>query len=193
MSLRNGNNKIYPVEDDHDENHSNHEEQDVYNPQTSHIDKEEQEMRLQLLDHVRKDTIHSEVTLRLSNLTHFSQDEEWPALIDDQAAIKTQQLRRLPSTNNQIRDEASQRGKITVRSVTWNQHAQPFPGIELLRKYLLPHGYYHIIAIGTQECENSISKSILYPSKENWERLCSDALGMDYEFIRGHSLQASHL
>ncbi len=52
---------------------------------------------------------------------------------------------------------------------------------------------FHIIAIGTQECENSFTKSILNPLKTNWERCCSDALGDDYVFIQGHALQASHL
>jgi hypothetical protein len=199
MSLRKAkNHKIYPLllEDDHDELQSiNNEQKDVNDSQTSHNDKEEegQPPQQQQLNHDRKDTFHSEVTMRLSNLTQFSQDEEWPVLMDDQAAIEFHHLRRLPSVDNQIRDQVSQRGKITVRSVTWNQHAQPFPNMELIRKHLLPLGYYHVIAVGTQECENSISKSILYPSKENWERVCRDALGNDYEFIRGHSLQASHL
>lgn len=214
MSLRNAkNHKIYPIllEDDHDELHSiiNNEQKDVNDSQTSQNDKEEEgqppqqqlqqheeqeeQEEEQQLNHDRKDTFHSEVTMRLSNLTQYSQDEEWPVLMDDQAAIELHHLRRLPSADNQIRDQVSQRGKITVRSVTWNQHAQPFPDMELIRKHLLPLGYYHVIAIGTQECENSISKSLLYPSKENWERVCRDALGNDYEFIRGHSLQASHL
>jgi hypothetical protein len=52
---------------------------------------------------------------------------------------------------------------------------------------------YHMIVIGTQECENSISKSIWNPIKEHWEKRCTEALGDDYQFIQGHSLQASHL
>lgn len=53
--------------------------------------------------------------------------------------------------------------------------------------------YHHLIVIGTQECENSISKSILNPMKEKWEKSCIEALGDDYVFIQGHALQASHL
>lgn len=140
-----------------------------------------------------RDSIHSEVTMRLSNLSNFSQDEQWPKIMDDSTAIVTGSLRPLASTNTEISNQVMQRGKILVRSITWNQHAEAFPDNESLRKYLLPNNYYHVIAIGTQECENSITKSLLYPSKEKWEKLCGDVLGMDYEFVRGHSLQASHL
>ncbi len=52
---------------------------------------------------------------------------------------------------------------------------------------------YHIIAIGTQECENSISRSILNPLKEKWEKYCKESLGDDYTYVQGHALQASHL
>lgn len=201
MSLRKVTNKIYPLEDeDHDDIHSNRNEHQLDYPQHKDMapqhqqeEEEEDERSLDNNNIVRKDAFHSEATMRLSNLTNFSQDEEWPAFMDDQAAIHSHHLCRLPSTESEIRNQVIQSGKITIRSLTWNQHAQPFPSIELVQKHLLPHGYYHVIAIGTQECENSISKSILYPSKENWERLCRDALGTDYEFIRGHSLQASHL
>jgi phosphatidylinositol-bisphosphatase len=47
--------------------------------------------------------------------------------------------------------------------------------------------------VGTQECENSFSKSIFNPAKDNWERCCADVMGQDYEMIRGHALQTSHL
>ena len=53
--------------------------------------------------------------------------------------------------------------------------------------------YHHLIVIGTQECENSISKSILNPIKEKWEKSCIEALGDNYLFLQGHALQATHL
>jgi hypothetical protein len=194
MSLRNVKHKIYPLDEDHNDMDFNRNEHQVHYPQNIDTEQQQEEKDERSLDNeVRKDAFHSEATLRLSNLTNFSQDEEWPALMDDQAAIDAHHLCRLSSTESEIRNQVIQSRKITIRSITWNQHAQPFPSMELVQKCLLPHGYYHVIAIGTQECENSISKSILYPSKENWERLCRDALGTDYEFIRGHSLQASHL
>mmetsp|Transcript_6859 Transcript_6859/g.10434 ORF Transcript_6859/g.10434 Transcript_6859/m.10434 type:complete len:285 (-) Transcript_6859:978-1832(-) len=52
---------------------------------------------------------------------------------------------------------------------------------------------FHIIAIGTQECENLFTKSILNPLKTNWERCCSNALGDEYMLIQSHALLASHL
>jgi len=118
---------------------------------------------------------------------------EWPLPFDDETAIQKNVLHPLPLDSSQIQEEVETKGKIRVRSITWNQQAQEFPSRQVLRDHLLPSGYFHVIGVGTQECENTISKSILYPSKDNWERVCGEVLGDDYELIRGHSLQASHL
>jgi len=118
---------------------------------------------------------------------------EWPSPFDDETSIQKNALHLLPPDSSQIQQQIETNGKITVRSITWNQQAQELPSAQLLRDHLLPSGYFHVIAVGTQECENTISKSILYPGKDNWERVCGEALGDDYELLRGHSLQASHL
>lgn len=121
------------------------------------------------------------------------ESSKWPPPFDDQTAINNNKLQPLPSQRNQILQEVQNSKRISVRSVTWNQQAQEIPSADVLREHLLPNGYHHVIAVGTQECENSISKSILYPGKENWEKSCEDALGHEYQMVRGHSLQASHL
>ena len=118
---------------------------------------------------------------------------DWPLPFDDETAIRKNALHLLSPDITKIKEQVKSSGKITVRSITWNQQAQEFPSIDVLQEHLLPTKYFHIVAVGTQECENSISKSILYPGKENWEKLCGEALGNDYELLQGHSLQASHL
>lgn len=119
--------------------------------------------------------------------------DEWPTPFDDALAIARNDLQPLPGDINDIQEQVETSGKINIRSITWNQQAQELPSAETLREDLFSPAYFHILAVGTQECENSISKSILYPSKDNWERICGEALGSDYELVRGHSLQASHL
>lgn len=51
----------------------------------------------------------------------------------------------------------------------------------------------HIIAIGTQECERSIEKSVVYPSKELWEAFLCDFLSARYELLRSETMAAIHL
>ena len=47
----------------------------------------------------------------------------------------------------------------------------------------------------SRECENSFAKSIIQPAKPVWERCLESALGCseDYDVLRSHSLQASHM
>ena len=118
---------------------------------------------------------------------------KWPSPFDDQSAIKRKSLPSLPSNFDEIKNQLKISGTILVRFVTWNQQGQPVPPIGDLTKHLFPHRFYHIIAVGTQECENSISKSLFNPSKENWEKRCGEAVGEDYELIAGHALGGTHL
>ena len=52
---------------------------------------------------------------------------------------------------------------------------------------------YHVIAVGTEECENTIAKSAVVTSKKKWEAAIGDALGPCYALLRAHTLQATHL
>jgi len=117
----------------------------------------------------------------------------WPRLLNDVWAIERNALQPLSGNMNDLQERVETSCEINIRSITWNQQAQEFPSVETLREHLFSPEYFHILAVGTQECENSISKSMLHPSKSNWERVCGEALGRDFELIRGHSLQASHL
>lgn len=50
---------------------------------------------------------------------------------------------------------------------------------------------FHIFAVGTEECLNSIAKSVIVHSKKEWESRLKETLGASYEMLCGHSLQAS--
>lgn len=52
---------------------------------------------------------------------------------------------------------------------------------------------YHILVIGTQECERDISESLFYPSKEVWEKRLSDYLGSHYKLVKTETLAALHI
>ena len=47
--------------------------------------------------------------------------------------------------------------------------------------------------IGSEECERSIAKSAMNPSKKNWESYLRLALGPNYFAICSHTLQAIHI
>jgi hypothetical protein len=99
----------------------------------------------------------------------------------------------LPTNDNQVRDLISSEENIFVRVVTWNQEARPHPTSEEVRKYLIPLNHYHIIAVGTQECENSIAVSLVNPSKAKWEENVTLAVGNDYCKVCDRVLQATYL
>ncbi|KAI8068514.1 Endonuclease/exonuclease/phosphatase [Gongronella butleri] len=52
---------------------------------------------------------------------------------------------------------------------------------------------YHLLAIGTQECERDISEALFYPSKEVWEARLAEFLGPSYEPLACETLAALHL
>ena len=76
--------------------------------------------------------------------------------------------------------------------ITWNQQAKKPPSAEDMRKSLFRENKYHIIVVGTEECENSIAKSIVVHSKKNWEEAVVEACGDKYIKLRSHTLQATH-
>ncbi|KAL3827670.1 hypothetical protein ACHAXA_000543 [Cyclostephanos tholiformis] len=92
-----------------------------------------------------------------------------------------------------MRSKVEATGDILIRLVTWNQEAREPPSSDVLAKHLFPHHSYHVVVVGTQECENTFAKSIIVPTKLKWEALLKEALGANYDVIRSHSLQASHI
>ncbi|GBC00839.1 hypothetical protein RclHR1_03990016 [Rhizophagus clarus] len=52
---------------------------------------------------------------------------------------------------------------------------------------------YHILVIGTQECQHNIKHSVLFPSKEEWEQRLKTYLGDEYVLIKTETMAALHL
>uniref|UniRef100_A0A7S2GS40 Inositol polyphosphate-related phosphatase domain-containing protein n=1 Tax=Octactis speculum TaxID=3111310 RepID=A0A7S2GS40_9STRA len=77
--------------------------------------------------------------------------------------------------------------------ITWNMQASwPPPTVDKLRAKLMPKDMHHLYVIGTEECENTIAKSVLVPSKRRWEEFLGQVLGANYQIVCGHALQATH-
>mmetsp|Transcript_6208 Transcript_6208/g.12315 ORF Transcript_6208/g.12315 Transcript_6208/m.12315 type:complete len:487 (-) Transcript_6208:42-1502(-) len=114
----------------------------------------------------------------------------WPVALDD--SLTEGQLRVLPEKDEQVIEDVKLSG-VRVRVITWNQQAKAPPNAEELSKQLFKNNKYHIVAIGTEECENTIAKSILVQSKKNWEAAVCAACGQSYVKLRSHTLQATHL
>lgn len=78
---------------------------------------------------------------------------------------------------------------VRLLAVTWNMHAKPPP--EDLSE-LVPRDRYHVVVIGSCECERSIAASAVITSKEKWEATLTELLGPNYVKVRSHALQAIH-
>jgi hypothetical protein len=95
--------------------------------------------------------------------------------------------------------------KLLARAVTWNMCANDPPAKEEVQKVLLPLNKsvyrlfcspsphcccrFHILVVGTEECERSIAKSAVNPSKKGWEAYLTEAVGSNYVPVRSHTLQ----
>ena len=104
-----------------------------------------------------------------------------------------------PSSENSSRDEddsvlASVRetGRVSIKCITWNMQAKPPPEASVLRERIFQLGEVHIFVVGSEECENTIAKSVLNPSKAHWESVLSETFGPSFEMLCGHTLQATH-
>lgn len=116
--------------------------------------------------------------------------EEWPPLHNEEHLIPE----LIHNSEEHIRQHVEREEKLLVRVVTWNQQAQSPPSTAELRRRLLPPDRFHIYAIGTQECGQSIVTSVvLSSSKVAWEEAARKALGFRYDVLASHTLQAAHL
>ena len=127
----------------------------------------------------------------IHRLPTLLQLKSWPRPLSDDCASSP--VEELPPTYEEIKSHVEMTGDILIRIVTWNQQARPTPAPDELAKLLFPCRKHHIVAVGTQECENSFAKSIIVRSKAKWEATLEEALGTDYDAIHSHSLQASHI
>ncbi|KAG2218525.1 hypothetical protein INT45_000951, partial [Circinella minor] len=119
-----------------------------------------------------------------------------------------------PPSPPQEEDDAQIPNRLKVFVGTWNMYGRLLP-IDLAtfltgeRKHLTdeqetikkfpqfldgtPTHPYHILAIGTQECEHNISESLIFPSKELWEKRLQEYLGPQYTMLQTETLAALHL
>ena len=74
---------------------------------------------------------------------------------------------------------------------TWNMHGKPLPETQSLGA-LLSRGF-DVYAFGSQECETSIQKALVFSSKTRWEARLQRELGAEFCMLRSHTLQAMHL
>lgn len=79
---------------------------------------------------------------------------------------------------------------LRVLAVTWNMHAKSPPGD--LRALLQP-GEFDVVAVGTEECMQSIKRSFVFRSKRAWTRRLAAALGDGYREVASRALVATHL
>lgn len=91
---------------------------------------------------------------------------------------------------------------LSVYTVTWNLYGKKGTEKELIN--LIPKNrFYHIYAIGTEECMRSILVSLFYSNKSLWEKVVQyfnlfylffrDYLGDDYTLLKAENLSAIHL
>ena len=77
----------------------------------------------------------------------------------------------------------------------WLARAHAAMGVQPPPKDLsavVPPGY-HVYAVGSQECERSITASYVKTSKHKWMECLAAAVGRDYALLRSHALGATHI
>ncbi|KAE9339748.1 hypothetical protein PF008_g11420 [Phytophthora fragariae] len=115
----------------------------------------------------------------------------WPEEIDLELLDDWQELNQ-PSTTPEdtvTYTEFLSRGRLRVFCGTWNMHAKkPTDDLRLWIRL----NKYHIVAVGSEECVNSIAKSVVFTSKKSWEDQLRSTLGDDYILVASHALTAIH-
>ena len=142
------------------------------------------------------DAPHQDVTDRRSELSRDKDKIEkhiWPTPLSD---LNTEyELPPLPTQDSELLQQVRSTKILRVRVVTWNQQAKEVkisPQI-LTKKLFNGKDNAHIVAIGTEECENTIAKSIVNTSKQKWVAVCKECLGENFSLVRSHTLQATNL
>ncbi|KAG6617277.1 putative methyltransferase [Phytophthora cinnamomi] len=116
---------------------------------------------------------------------------EWPQEIDLELLDDWQELNQLSTALEKTvtHTEFLSRGRLRVFCGTWNMHAKK--PTDDLRQWIRLNKY-HIVAVGSEECVNSIAKSVVFTSKKSWEGQLRTTLGGDYVLVSSHALTAIH-
>ncbi|RUS15844.1 Endonuclease/exonuclease/phosphatase [Endogone sp. FLAS-F59071] len=100
--------------------------------------------------------------------------------------------------------------KLKIFIGTWNMYGKlppddlspflsPLAPISDTASYTGPHlprtlrHPYHLLVVGTQECEREIGEAIFFPSKDAWEGQLNRYLGTHYKLVATETLAALHL
>jgi hypothetical protein len=112
----------------------------------------------------------------------FNDTNQWPAIHQPGDSVSSSAL-----------DWVMARQEILLRVVTWNLCAEKPPSEDSTLRTLLPRNRFHVVVVGSEECERSIAMSALNPSKAVWEQYLTNILGESYVPLRSHTLQAIHI
>ncbi|KUF92122.1 hypothetical protein AM588_10003464 [Phytophthora nicotianae] len=115
---------------------------------------------------------------------------EWPQEIDLEVLDDWQDLNQSATPGESVtQTQFLSRGRLRVFCGTWNMHAKkPTDDLRLWIRL----NKYHIVAVGSEECVNSIAKSVVFTSKKTWEDQLRNTLGEDYILVASHALTAIH-
>ncbi|GMF14933.1 unnamed protein product [Phytophthora fragariaefolia] len=116
---------------------------------------------------------------------------EWPQEINLELLDDWQELNQPTTTYGDTVTSAEflSRSQIRVFCGNWNMHAKkPTDDLRLWIRL----NKYHIVAVGSEECVNSIAKSVVFTSKKSWEDQLRSTLGRDYILVASHALTAIH-
>ena len=80
---------------------------------------------------------------------------------------------------------------LRVWTGTWNLHARAFP--DNLGDFVAAREDFDLYVVGTEECENSIQASLVFPGKARWSRCVQDLLGPAYVQVAQQTLGAIHV
>ncbi|KAK1942892.1 inositol polyphosphate 5-phosphatase [Phytophthora citrophthora] len=116
---------------------------------------------------------------------------EWPKELDLELLDDWQELNQPANASGDTVTESQflSVGRLRVFCGTWNMHAKkPTDDLRLWIRL----NKYHIVAVGSEECVNSIAKSVVFTSKKSWEDQLRSTLGDDYILVAAHALTAIH-
>eukprot|EP00607_Mallomonas_marina_P001746 CAMPEP_0182437942 /NCGR_PEP_ID=MMETSP1167-20130531/85388_1 /TAXON_ID=2988 /ORGANISM="Mallomonas Sp, Strain CCMP3275" /LENGTH=662 /DNA_ID=CAMNT_0024631047 /DNA_START=398 /DNA_END=2386 /DNA_ORIENTATION=- len=161
--------------------------EDEFDPDSEDVMRESQ-MQNEILEEATKTIMRAHSQKKLI--------QDWPEPIEDDFVSLSDgtpwpQLERVP--DEEVQRWIFKNERILIRTVTWNLQAKKPPPVEEVNMKLLPVNKFHLYFVGTEECERSIAKSVVNPSKKAWEAYVSSALGAIYMPICAHTLQAIHL
>jgi hypothetical protein len=114
----------------------------------------------------------------------------WPVEYNMEPSDGWNDLNQLDNLTRQSQsDRMLACGQLRVFCGTWNLEAKK--PTENLREWI-SRNKFHIIAVGTEECVNSIAKSVVFSSKKQWEDQLKESIGEEYVKVASHSLTAIH-